>query len=112
MGPEQVQAEIRRISLRVRSTLLEAAHRAPTHPDHDVILAFVSGTTFRDLVRELGRNRPQTIDELMDVVANYAAGEEAVGAFFNNECGKGKAPVDENEGPSRGSKKGKKKKKT
>ena len=46
----------------------------------------------------------------MDMVANYAAGEEAVGAFFNHEGSKGKTPVDEDEGPSRGSKKGKKKK--
>ena len=66
----------------------------PHIPDHDVILAFVSGTTSRDLVRELGRNRPQTVDELMDVVANYAAGEEAVGAFFSSEGRKGKQPVD------------------
>jgi len=62
----------------------------PHIPDHDVILAFVSGTTSRDLVQELGRNRPQTIDELMDVVANYTAGEEAVGAFFSCEGRKGK----------------------
>jgi hypothetical protein len=47
----------------------------------------------------------------MDVVANYAAGEEAVDAFFNHEGGKEKVPVDNDEGPSRGSKKGKKKKK-
>jgi len=30
----------------------------PHIPDHDVILAFVSGTTSRDLVWELGRNHP------------------------------------------------------
>jgi len=84
----------------------------PHIPDHDVILAFVSGTTSRDLVRELGRNRPQTVDELMDVVANYAAGEEAVGAFFSCEGRKGKPPGDDDEGPSRGPKKNKKKKKT
>ena len=83
----------------------------PHIPDHDVILAFVSGTTSRDLVRELGRNRPQTVDELMDVVANYAAGEEAVGAFFSCEGGKGKSPADDDEGPNRGPKKNKKKKK-
>jgi len=47
----------------------------------------------------------------MDVVANYAAGEEAVVAFFDHEGGKGKAPVDNDVGPSRGSKKSKKKKK-
>jgi len=80
-------------------------------PDHDIILAFVSGTTSRDLVRELVRNRPQTVDDLMDVVANYAAGEKAVGAFFSYEGGKGKSPTDDDEGPSRGPKKNKKKKK-
>jgi len=47
----------------------------------------------------------------MDVVANYAAGEEAVGAFFSCEGGKGKSPADDDEGPSRGPKKKKKKKK-
>ena len=83
----------------------------PHIPDHDVILAFVSGTTSQDLVRELGRNRPQTVDERMDVVANYAAGEEAVGAFFSCEGRKGKQLVDDDEGPSRGPKKNKKKKK-
>jgi len=80
----------------------------PHIPYHNVILAFVSGTTSRDLVRELGRNRPQTVDELMDVVANYAAGEEAVGAFFSCEGGKGKSSADDDEGPSRGPKKNKK----
>jgi len=59
-------------------------------------------------VQELGRNRPQTVDELMDVVANYATGEEAVGAFFSCEGGKGKSPVNDDEGPSRGPKKNKK----
>jgi len=83
----------------------------PHIPDHDVILAFVSGTTCRDLVRELGRNRPQTVDELMDVVANYAAGEDAIGAFFSYEGGKGIAPANVDEGPTRGPKKSKKKKK-
>ena len=83
----------------------------PHIPDHDVILAFVSGTTSRDLVRELGWNRPQTVDELMDVVANYAAGEEAVGTFFSCEGRKGKSPADDDDGPSRGPKKNKKKKK-
>ena len=62
-------------------------------------------------MRELGRNRPQTIDELMDVVANHIAGEEAVGAFLYCEGGKGKSPDDNDEDPSRGPKKNKKKKK-
>jgi len=47
----------------------------------------------------------------MDVVANYAAGEEAVGAFFSCEGGKGKSPTDDDEGPSRGHKKNNNKKK-
>ena len=62
-------------------------------------------------MQKLGRNRPQTVDELMDIVANYAAGEEVVGAFFSCEGGKGKLPADDDEGPSRGPKKNKKKKK-
>ena len=62
-------------------------------------------------MRESGQNHPQNVDELMDVVANYAAGEEAVGAFFSCEGGKGKSPADDDEGPSRGPKKNKKKKK-
>jgi len=74
-------------------------------------MVLVSGTTCKDLVRELGRNRPQTINELMDVAANYAAGEEAVGAFFSHENDKGKAPADNDEGPSRGPKKNNNKKK-
>jgi len=48
----------------------------------------------------------------MDVAANYAADEEVVGAFFDHEHGKGKTSANDDEGPSRGSKKSKKKKKT
>ena len=83
----------------------------PHIPDHDIILAFVSCTTCKDLLWELGQNHPQTIDELIDVVANYAASEEAVGTFFTHESDKGKAPVEDDEGPSRGPKKSKTKKK-
>ena len=99
-------------SLREYARRFSKQHTELPHiPDHDIILVFVSGTTCKDLVRELGRNRPQTVDELMDIVANYAAREEAVGAFFNQENDKGKAPVDDDEGPSRGPKKNNKKKK-
>ena len=41
----------------------------------------------------------------MDVVANYAAGEEAIGAFFSHESDKRKVLADDDEGPSRGPKK-------
>jgi len=47
----------------------------------------------------------------MDIEANYAAGEEAVGAFFSHESDKGKALANDDEGPSRGAKKNNNKKK-
>jgi hypothetical protein len=47
----------------------------------------------------------------MDVVANYVAGEETVSTFFSQENDKGKASVDDNEGPTRGPKKNNNKKK-
>jgi len=110
--------DLRKCKQKLGETLREYARRfskqrteLPHIPDHDVILAFVSGTTSRDLIRELGQNRPQTVNELMDVVANYAAGEEAVGAFFSCEGKKGKQPADEDGTPSRGPKKNKKKQK-
>ena len=37
-------------------------------------------------------------------MANYATGEEVVGAFFSHECDKGKALAEDDEGPSRGPK--------
>jgi hypothetical protein len=54
----------------------------PNITDSDVIMTFLSGTTCKELVRELGHNTPTTANELMDIVTNYAAGEEAVGAIF------------------------------
>ena len=53
-------------------------------------------------MRELGRNYPKTIDELMDVVANYVASEEVVGVFFSDGKDKGKARADDVESPSKG----------
>jgi hypothetical protein len=47
----------------------------------------------------------------MDVVANYAASEEAVGTFFSHESDKGKARADDNERLSKGPKKNNNKKK-
>jgi hypothetical protein len=83
----------------------------PHIPDHDVILAFVSGTSCKELVRELGRNRPKTINELMDVVTDYAAGDEAVGAFFGGAENKPAPPPGDGEGSSKAQKKNQKKKK-
>jgi len=47
----------------------------------------------------------------MDVVANYAAGEEAVGAFFSHKRDKGKVLANDDEGSSRGPRKNNNKKK-
>jgi hypothetical protein len=79
--------------------------------DHDVILAFISGATYKDLVWELGCNCPKNVNKLMDVVANYAAGEEAVGAFFSGGKDRGKAQENYVESPRKGLKKNNKKKK-
>jgi hypothetical protein len=38
----------------------------------------------------LGRNTPTTANELMDIVTNYAADDEAVGAIFGGNQDKGK----------------------
>jgi hypothetical protein len=51
----------------------------------DIIMASLSGTTCKELVQELGRNTPITANELMDIVTNYAAGEEAVSAIFGGD---------------------------
>jgi hypothetical protein len=40
----------------------------PNITDSDVNMAFLSGTTCKELVRELGRNTPTTANELMDIV--------------------------------------------
>jgi hypothetical protein len=70
----------------------------PNITDSDVIMAFLSGTTSKELVRELGRNTPITANELMDIVTNYATGEEAVGAIFGGDQDKGKHKDEEPEG--------------
>jgi broad specificity phosphatase PhoE len=45
----------------------------PNITDSDVIMAFLSGTTCKELVRELGRNTPITANGLMDIITNFAA---------------------------------------
>jgi hypothetical protein len=50
--------------------------------------AFLEGTTYRDLVRELGRSPPVDSNELFDITTSFSSGEEAVGAIFNGKKGK------------------------
>ncbi len=53
----------------------------------DVIGAFLAGTTCRDLVSKLGRNRktPTRASELMDIATKFASGQEAVEAIFRKD---------------------------
>ena len=55
-----------------------------------MVQAFLSGTSCRDLVRELGRNVPTSAAALLDIATNFASGEEAVGAIFLEGNTKGK----------------------
>jgi hypothetical protein len=72
---------------------------------------FLSGTTCKELVRELGRNTPITANGMMDIITNFAAGEEAVGAIFGSDQDKGKHKEEDPAGSSRGSKRNNRKKK-
>jgi hypothetical protein len=83
----------------------------PNITDSDVIMAFLFGTTCKELVRELGRNTPLAANGLLDIITNFAAGEEAVGAIFGGDQDKGKQKVDNPVGSSRGSKRNNQKKK-
>lgn len=63
-------------------------HQLPKVGDAEVISAFLSGTSCRDLVHELGRDQPTTTEQLLDIATRYASGEEAVGAVFPPTSGK------------------------
>ena len=62
----------------------------PRVGDSKVVQAFLSGTSCRDLVRELGQNVPTSAVVLLDIATNFASGEEAVGAIFPDNDAKGK----------------------
>jgi hypothetical protein len=49
---------------------------------------FLEGTTYWDLMRELGRSPPVDSNELFDIATSFASGEEVVGAIFNSKKGK------------------------
>ena len=62
----------------------------PSVGDLEIVQAFLSGTSYRDLVRELGRNVPTSAAALLDVATNFTSGEEAIGAIFPDNDAKGK----------------------
>jgi hypothetical protein len=57
----------------------------PNITDSDVIGAFLTGTTFRDLVSKLGRKTHTRASELMDIATKFAFGQEAVEAIFRKD---------------------------
>jgi hypothetical protein len=59
----------------------------------------------------LGHNTPTTANELMDIVTNYVAGEEAVGTIFGGDQDKGKRKDEEPEGSNWAVKRNNRKKK-
>ena len=62
----------------------------PSVGDSEIVQAFLFGTTYRDLVRELGQNVPRSAATLLDIATNFASGEEAVGVIFPKNDAKGK----------------------
>jgi len=62
----------------------------PSVGDSEVVQAFLSGTSCRDLVRELGQNVSTSAAALLDITTNFASGEEAIGAIFPDDDAKGK----------------------
>jgi hypothetical protein len=57
----------------------------PNITDSDVIEAFLTGTTCRDLVSKLGCKTPTKASELMYIATKFASGQEAVEAIFQKD---------------------------
>jgi hypothetical protein len=57
----------------------------PNITDSDVIGAFLTGTTCRDLVNKQGRKTPTRATKLMDIATKFASGQEAVEAIFQKD---------------------------
>jgi hypothetical protein len=71
----------------------------PSVAQSEIVHAFLEGTTYRDLIRELGHSPLVDSNELFDIATSFASGEEAVGAIFD---GKKSKRVDD--APAEGSK--------
>jgi hypothetical protein len=83
----------------------------PNITDFDIIMAFLSRTTCKELVQELGHNTPATANELMDIITNYAASEEVVAAIFGGDQDKGKRKDEDPESSNWDAKRNNRKKK-
>jgi hypothetical protein len=64
---------------------LKQRNELPNITDSDVIGAFLTGTTCRDLVSKLGRKTPTKASELMDIATKFASGQEAIEAIFRKD---------------------------
>jgi hypothetical protein len=71
----------------------------PIVAQSEIVHAFLEGTTYRDLVRELGQSPLVDSNDLFDIATSFASSEEAVGAIFD---GKKSKRVDDT--PAEGSK--------
>jgi hypothetical protein len=60
----------------------------PSVTQSKIVHAFLEGTTYRDLVRELGRSPPVDSNELFDIATSFASGEDVVAAIFDGKKGK------------------------
>jgi hypothetical protein len=50
-----------------------------------IVHAFLEGTTYRELVRKLGRSPPVDSNELFDIATRFSSGEEAVRGIFDGK---------------------------
>jgi hypothetical protein len=73
--------------------------KLPSVAQSEIVHAFLEGTTYRNLVCELGRSPPVDSNKLFDIATSFAAGEVAFGASFDGKKGK---RVDD--APTKGSK--------
>ena len=72
----------------------------PQVSDSDVIGAFLEATTCGNLVHKLGRKRPSTVSQLLDIATKYASGDEAVAATSCDKRGKRAEPSPAEDGDS------------
>jgi len=69
----------------------------PNITDSNVIGAFISSTTCKELIHKLERKTPTSSSQLLDIATNFAFGEEAVRAIFSNGSVEGKQKVESTE---------------
>jgi hypothetical protein len=55
------------------------SYNASPSTAHEIVHAFLEGTTSQDLVHELERSPPVDSNELFNIATSFASGEEAVG---------------------------------